>query len=271
MMQVLIVTKKLNKRRVIPSALPDSNNIVGTVNENFIFYAEEVKNVPNPTLGKWFRDADGYFYWGGAVKPYVFPDKDLTIQQIKAATGASNANAAKFQLYIEETCDRWKINTPIRKLCFLAQVGHESGGLFYTEELASGKAYEGRTDLGNTETGDGMKFKGRGLIQITGRFNYQSLSDSLKETFITNPEFLGGRNVNHCNPKQLKHAAQSAGWFWDREQLNLIADNINIHANIDEGDNLIHFKKITKKINGGYNGLQDRVNKYMAGVAWFRS
>src|SRR5512134_1807593 len=64
------------------------------------------------------------------------------------------------------------INTPLRIAHFLAQLGHESGDLRYSEELASGIAYEGRLDLGNTQPGDGMRFKGRGLIQLTGRANY---------------------------------------------------------------------------------------------------
>src|ERR1700736_740911 len=65
-----------------------------------------------------------------------------------------------------------QINTPLRQAHFLAQLGHESGSLRYTAELASGTAYEGRADLGNTQPGDGSRFKGRGLIQINGRSNY---------------------------------------------------------------------------------------------------
>src|SRR5450631_4424983 len=107
--------------------------------------------------------------------------------------------------FINDTCVKFDISTPIRQLCFPAQVGHESGSLFFTEELASGQAYEGRKDLGNIQPGDGVKFKGRGLIQITGRNNYKAVSDALRTDFIINPTLLGGKNVNVCNNEQLKN------------------------------------------------------------------
>jgi putative chitinase len=193
----------------------------------------------------------------------------MTLGQIKEATCAPTACAEKFMPYINETCVRYNINTPIRQLCFLSQVGHESGGLFYTEELASGQAYEGRKTLGNTAPGDGVRFKGRGLIQITGRANYKSLSDALGADFIKNPTLLGGKNVKLCTPDQLKYAAMSAGWFWNSRKLNDIADKINIDKHIDESPNLEFYKEITRKINGGFNGLPDRLNRYKMGVKYF--
>lgn len=193
----------------------------------------------------------------------------LTLGQLKEATCAKSAYASKFLPYVIETCDRFSINTPSRMLSFLAQVGHESGGLFYTEELASGSAYEGRKDLGNIQKGDGVKFKGRGLIQITGRANYKAVSLALGTDFITNPTFLGGKNVTKCNDTQLKNAAESAGWFWNSRNLNALADQMDITKNIDTGNNLVVFKKITKTINGGYNGLPDRLNRYKSGLQYF--
>jgi predicted chitinase len=162
----------------------------------------------------------------------------MTLGQVKEATCSPTSCAEKFLSHINETCDRFEINTPVRQLCFLAQVGHESGGLFFTEELATGDAYEGRKSLGNTQPGDGKCFKGRGLIQITGRANYKSIGDSLGVDFIKNPTLLGGKNIKVCTEDQLKFAALSAGWFWNSRKLNVLADQIDINKPIDEGKNL---------------------------------
>lgn len=193
----------------------------------------------------------------------------MTLGQIKETTCSSTVNAQKFMDFINDTCVKFEINTPIRQLCFLAQVGHESGSLFFTEELASGAAYEGRKSLGNTQLGDGVRFKGRGLIQITGRSNYKAVGDALGVDLIKNPGLLGGKNANKCTIDQLKNAAMSAGWFWNSRKLNAIADNINITKPIDTGTNLENFVLITRKINGGTNGLNDRINRYKAGVKFF--
>lgn len=134
-----------------------------------------------------------------------------------------------------DSCKHYEINTSARENAFLAQVAHESGEFRYLKEIASGSAYEGRVDLGNTEQGDGIKYKGRGLIQITGRANYQLISNDFSVDFIGSPELL----------ETPEYATRSAGWFWDRKKLNRLADI---------GD----FVTITKRINGGTNGLIDR-------------
>lgn len=195
----------------------------------------------------------------------------LNLQQVLKATMCSKSYAEKFLQAIIDTCDKYEINTPARQLCFLAQVGHESGGLFYTEELASGKAYEGRKDLGNTKPGDGVRYKGRGIIQITGRANYTALSKDLGVDFVNNPSLLGGKNVKSCSPEQLRYAALSAGWFWNRTKLNQYADKIDISKPIESEPNLQAFKDMTRKINGGYNGLQDRVARFKAGQKIFQA
>lgn len=130
------------------------------------------------------------------------------------------------------------INNKLRECHFIAQIAHESGSLTYVKELASGKAYEGRKDLGNIHPGDGVKFKGRGLIQITGRKNYLALSLFLfkDNRLLTNPKIL----------EEPKYAVLSAIWFWNSRNLNSWADKDN-------------FKVITRLINGGYNGLADRL------------
>ena len=128
------------------------------------------------------------------------------------------------------------INTPERQAAFLAQIAHESGELRYVEEIASGIAYEHRKDLGNTQPCDGMKFKGRGLIQITGRNNYHECGKALGVDLITNPELL---EINDL-------ACRSAAWFWASRGLNDLAD---------KGD----YIRICRRINGGLNGYQERL------------
>jgi putative chitinase len=134
-----------------------------------------------------------------------------------------------------------QINTPLRQAHFLAQLGHESGSLRYTAELATGEAYEGRMDLGNTQPGDGPRFKGRGLIQITGRANYTNYGKDRGHDYIT------GLNSNLLATDS-GIAADCSGWFWATRHLNELAD----------GDDLL---AITKRINGGTNGLGDRARR----------
>jgi putative chitinase len=119
---------------------------------------------------------------------------------------------------------------------FLAQVAHESGEFRYVQELASGSAYEGRKDLGNTEPGDGVRFKGRGLIQITGRANYEACGRAIGADFIADPALM----------EQPTWAVGSAAWFWQQHGMNELADAENFDA-------------ITRRINGGSNGQQDRL------------
>ena len=207
---------------------------------------------------------------GTSVAPPLITTSSISGLQIKAATGASTLNADKFSSFINDTCARFQINTPIRALCFLAQIGHESGGLFFTQEIASGKDYEGRADLGNTHPGDGPRFKGRGLIQITGRTNYTAIHNDLSIDCVNAPDLLGGKTVNVCTPDQLRNAALTAGWFWNKKNLNTLADKIDINKPIEENPNADEFEAITRKINGGINGLQDRVARYRAGVGLFR-
>lgn len=140
----------------------------------------------------------------------------------------------------------FNIDSPKRIAAFLAQIAHESGELRYTRELASGKAYEGRKDLGNTEPGDGPRYKGRGLMQITGRDNYKAISRASGIDFLAEPELL----------ETPTWAAWSAAWFWDSRHLNSLAD-------------LEDFKAITKKINGGYNGLVSRETYYKRALEAF--
>lgn len=144
-------------------------------------------------------------------------------------------NIQKYGDKLIEAMTRYNINSNLRQAAFIAQLAHESGSLRYVEEIASGEAYEGRLDLGNKMPGDGKRFKGRGLIQITGRSNYKLVSDALNYDFIAKPE-----DLELPGP-----ACFSAGWFWQFHRLNRLAD-------IDA------FDKITRAINGGLNGYEDR-------------
>ena len=153
-----------------------------------------------------------------------------------------NLPAAKRQLYLpylnKAMCE-FQIANYLRASAFLAQLAHESAELRYFEEIASGKAYEGRKDLGNTKPGDGVKFKGHGPIQITGRANHTACGKALGLDLVNNPTLIA----------QPPNAFRSAGWFWDTRGLNALADQRL-------------FKAITKKINGGFNGLADRQKYY---------
>ena len=130
------------------------------------------------------------------------------------------------------------IIAPLRMAHFLAQVGHESGDLRYSGELADGSAYEGRIDLGNTQPGDGPRFKGRGLIQLTGRANYIAYGNARNQDFVTGNNYL----LIATDPNL---AVDVACWYWTTHGLNALADADDLNG-------------ITLKINGGYNGLGDR-------------
>lgn len=132
-----------------------------------------------------------------------------------------------------------KIDTRQRKAMFLAQLAHESVQLRYFEEIASGAAYEGRTDLGNTHPGDGVRYKGRGPIQLTGRSNYRAAGRALGLPLERKPKLAAQPSVGF----------RTAGWFWSSRGLNRLADQGN-------------FREVTRRINGGFNGLSERTAYY---------
>jgi putative chitinase len=176
---------------------------------------------------------------------------------------------AKWLEPLNKTFEKYEINTPLRQAAFIGQCGHESNlfktleenlnysakGLMATwpsrfheidlaekfernPEMIANKVYGGRADLGNTEDGDGWKFHGRGLIQLTGRTNYTVCGLALGKPFAEHPELV----------LEPENAALSAGWFWNKRGLNSVAD--------DQA-----WELLTKRINGGLNGLQDRIDK----------
>lgn len=147
---------------------------------------------------------------------------------------------------LNETFTEFEINTAGRQAAFLAQLAHESGGFHYVREIASGAAYDHREDLGNTKpeaiaianrygTTPGRWWKGHGPIQITGFDNHVACGDALNLDLREQPFLL----------EDPVHGCRAAGWFWTSRNLNKYAD-------------LGDFRKITKRINGAYNGLAER-------------
>lgn len=141
--------------------------------------------------------------------------------------------------YIPAALKRADIDTPERIAAFLAQLAHESAEYRYMEEIADGSAYEGRLDLGNTHPGDGMRYKGRGPMQITGRTNYRECGYALGGRFEEEPGLL----------TRPQYGTASACWYWNSRKLSPLADRG-------------WFKAITRIINGGLNGWNDRLGYY---------
>jgi putative chitinase len=168
---------------------------------------------------------------------------------------------------LQETFEKYQINTPKRQACFIGQCMHESGGfkqlkenLNYSAkalmntwpsrfpdadiaekfarqpEMIANKVYSGR--MGNTEDGDGAKYIGRGLIQLTGKDNYRAFGDAIGEDLVANPQLV----------EEPRYAALSAGWFFNKRNLNALADVMDITT-------------MTIRINGGKIGIDDRIAK----------
>ncbi len=199
----------------------------------------------------------------------------ITIDQLDMAVPlARYEDLAKYLPYLDEGMFLYEINTPSRIAAFIAQIAHESGdflrveenlnyswqGLrktwpnrFPTDEFAqqyhrnpqriANFVYADRNGNGNEASGDGWKFRGRGLIQITARGNYKSYADAIDDPSIMS------------NPSQLvepRHAVMSACWYWNENELNALA----------EKGTTIAFNKISHKINGGWNGKADRLENW---------
>lgn len=163
-------------------------------------------------------------------------EKLISSEQIKRIAAYADMRLVESVIVpLNAVMHRYQINTPRRIAHFIAQLAHECDSFNTLEEYASGAAYEGRGDLGNTHAGDGVRFKGRGLIQVTGFYNYQKISIDTDIDFLNNPVWL----------EKPEYAALSAGWFWNRHGLNQHADNDN-------------FQEIMYTINGGNNGEGDR-------------
>ncbi|HEX9024204.1 MAG TPA: glycoside hydrolase family 19 protein [Geobacteraceae bacterium] len=169
--------------------------------------------------------------------PDTFTEKKLKGIMIHA----TESNVKKYYNALNTKMKENGIDNTLRMAHFLAQLAHESAELRYSEEIASGEAYEGRADLGNTEPGDGKRFKGRGLIQLTGRSNYNAFGDARGKDYTTD-------TTNVLLATDPFTAVDVSGWFWTEHDLNSLADVDDVAG-------------ITLRINGGYNGLADRKAK----------
>ena len=143
---------------------------------------------------------------------------------------------------IPDTAAKFNITNVLRLAHFLAQCAHESGNWVYRTEIASGQLYEGRRDLGNTQPGDGVRFKGRGYIQTTGRANYKRFSDFIGEDCVANPNLIAD-----------KYPMMSAAFFFNSNNLWTICDRGADDATVTA---------LTRRVNGGLNGLQDRLRHF---------
>lgn len=168
----------------------------------------------------------------------------ITAETLKAISPYITTQKANLYANLLQQCMKEfdLLDNANRCAMFLAQILHESGHLKYTEEIASGQKYEWRADLGNTHPGDGKKFKGRGLLQITGRVNYQAMSKAMGLDLINHPDIL-------ATPS---NAVLSACHWWTARatKLNSLADKGDVRG-------------VTRIINGGYNGLAERESLYV--------
>ncbi len=199
---------------------------------------------------------------------------DIPIKAIQQLSGATEATARIWKPYMDKLFPKYGVTTPERIAAFLSQTGYESNHLFRTEEYASGAEYEGRSDLGNTQPGDGIRFKGRGLIQITGRANYASLSKYTGKDFVGNPQKLAAKDITVATPEQLQNSLESALWFWTKQgkDLNLVADTLNLAKPVTDPANAYAYNQLTNKINYYEDAAkrQNRANIFEKGrsYAW---
>lgn len=173
----------------------------------------------------------------------------MTPELLAQAAGIPVARAAQWCGPLQLAFQHAGCNTAKRQAAFIAQVGHESGGFKFVREVwgptPAQSRYEGRRDLGNTQQGDGFRYRGRGLLQVTGRANYARVAARLPgPDFVANPEAL----------ELPQWAALSAADYWLDRQLNRYAD-------ADD------WRGLTKRINGGFNGLADRIKRHERALA----
>lgn len=172
----------------------------------------------------------------------------MTLEQLLAIMPNAGARAATFCIWLNEFMPEYAIVGVKREAAFLATVAEESGELRYVRELwgptDAQKGYEGRLDLGNTEPGDGERYKGRGLIQITGRKNYQDAQDALGVDYVDDPTLM----------QAPAEACRTACWWWQKHGCNALAD-------------IPDFEAVTRRVNGGLTHYDRRKAYYDRAIA----
>ena len=165
----------------------------------------------------------------------------VTKAQLASIWGCSADLIHDYEIDEMNSClEKYEITTAPRIRHFLSQTAHESGGGRYKKELASGEAYNGRDDLGNTSPGDGPKYKGAGYIQLTGKYNYSRLAEYLNDPRVMEGVEYVAENLPFT----------SAGYWWEDNKMNEL---------IDSGADVL---AVTRRVNGGTNGLADREHYY---------
>lgn len=176
----------------------------------------------------------------------------MRIEQLNQIMPMAGKRATQFLNALNGTMTEFGITSKLAQAAFLATVAHESAQLVYMRELASGAAYEMRKDLGNTWPGDGVRFKGRGPIQITGRANYIACGKALGLDLISNPELL----------EIPENGCRASGWFWKTNNINKWADA----GDFDGVSDAINRGRKTAAI-GDSNGWADRLQFYNKALA----
>lgn len=176
-----------------------------------------------------------------------------TLREAMTPTQITPGRAQELLPHFENAMRAANITTPDRAAMWCAQIGHESAGLRYMEEIASGAAYNGRADLGNVHPGDGPRFKGSGPIQLTGRANFRAFTAWCRAQGHSQIDFEAQPHLVRENPKW---GFLAASWYWTsaRPGLNTAADRRDLEA-------------ATRMINGGLNGLSDRRARYQRCLA----
>lgn len=164
----------------------------------------------------------------------------ITFDQLRKVMPLAGNRLQTFLDPLNTAMYEFGITTARQQAAFLAQCAHESAEFRYMREIASGEVYEGRKDLGNTQSGDGVKYAGRGPIQITGRRNYELCGKALGLDLINHPELL----------EVPEHGCRASAWFWSSNNLNRFADADSFGA-------------LTRAINGGYTHLDNRIRYWL--------